>query len=157
MNKIKVLFKEHSPYLLGLTFLEIILSIICTLAFVYSDSLTYTESLIFNALGVEKLLQTLYSSTWWALILLLLAFIAIFSLTSIIYKKLEYLFISICSWVVMFVLALNFTKPISDIISVLLLFIPILIINIIAYKTEKNKLTDNTKITKNKQKNKASK
>lgn len=157
MNKIKTLFKEHSPYLIILTLLEIILSIICTLAFVYSDSLTYNESLIFNALGVEKLLQTLYSSTWWALILLLLALIAIFSLTSIVYKKLEYLFISICSWFVMFILAINFTKPISDILSVLLLFIPILIINIIAYKTEKEKLNKPIKTTKTKKKNKASK
>lgn len=157
MNKIKTLFKEHSPYLLVLTFLEILLSIICTLAFVYSDSLTYSESLIFNAIGVEKLLQTLYSSTWWALILLLLAFIAIFSLTSIVYKKLEYLFISICSWIVMFILAINLTKPVSDIISTFILFIPIIIINIIAYKTEKNKFSQNTKNTKSKQKNKASK
>lgn len=157
MNKIKTLFKEHSPYLLVLIFLEILLSIICTLAFVYSDSLTYSESLIFNAIGVEKLLQTLYSSTWWALILLLLAFIAIFSLTSIVYKKLEYLFISICSWIVMFILAINLTKPVSDIISTFILFIPIIIINIIAYKTEKNKLSQNTKNTKSKQKNKASK
>lgn len=155
MNRIKQLFKEHSAYLLILTGLEIVLSIICTLAFVYSDSLTYNESLIFNALGVEKLLQTLYSSTWWALILLLLAFIAVLSLTSIVFKKLEYLFISICLWFVMFILALNFTKPLNDIVSVIILFVPVIIINIIAYRTEKNKLITESK--KAKKKNKASK
>lgn len=139
----KKLFKEHSPYLLFLTLAEIIISIISIEAFVYSDSLNYSDSLIYNALGIEKLLETIYSSTWWAFILCTLGFITICSITSIVYKKLEFLFMSISGWILMLLLAINVGNPIKDIISVILLFIPIIMINIIAYKTEKKKL--NTK------------
>lgn len=136
----KKLFKEHSPYLLFLCAAEIIISIISIEAFVYSDSLTYSDSLIFVELGVEKLLESLYSSTWWALILFTLGFITITSITCIVYKKLEYLFMSILAWVLMLLLAVNIGNPISDIIFVILLFVPIIAINVIAYRTEKQKL-----------------
>lgn len=153
MNKIKTLFKEHSPYLLGLTLVEAIICLVVTISFVYTDSLLYTESNILANLQLDKLLQTMYSSTWWALILLLLAFIVIFNLVTIVYKKLEFTFISISCWVVMMILSINIGNPISDIISKLALFIPIIIINIIAYKTEKKKLEEQPK--KKSKKNKA--
>lgn len=139
MNFIKKLFKENSAYLILLTLGEIILSIICILSFVYTDSLSYSDSLIFNELGIEKLLQSMYSSTFWALILVILSLISIFSLTSLIYKKMEYQFISICSWFVLFILAINLNKSLIDNLSVILLFIPIIIINIVAYNTQKKK------------------
>lgn len=139
MKKIKKLFKDHSPYLLILTLCEIILSIVCTLSFVYSDSLSYNDSLIYNALGVEKLLETMYSSTFWALLLLILAFIAILNIASIKYKNLEYAFISICLWGLMFILSINLTKSLMDNLMTSLLFIPIIIINIVSYKTEQSK------------------
>lgn len=144
----KKLIKEHSPYLLFLCLAEIIISIVSIEAFVYSDSLTYSDSLIYTALGIETLLESLYSSTWWALILFTLGFITITSVTSIVFKKLEYLFMSILGWVLMLLLAINIGNPIKDIIFVILLFIPIIAINIIAYKTEKQKL--NKKTTKSK-------
>lgn len=144
----KKLIKEHSPYLLFLCLAEIIISIVSIEAFVYSDSLTYSDSLIYTALGIETLLESLYSSTWWALILFTLGFITITSVTSIVFKKLEYLFMSILGWILMLLLAINIGNPIKDIIFVILLFIPIIAINIIAYKTEKQKL--NKKTTKSK-------
>lgn len=144
----KKLIKEHSPYLLFLCLAEIIILIVSIEAFVYSDSLTYSDSLIYTALGIETLLESLYSSTWWALILFTLGFITITSVTSIVFKKLEYLFMSILGWVLMLLLAINIGNPIKDIIFVTLLFIPIIAINIIAYKTEKQKL--NKKTTKSK-------
>lgn len=144
----KKLIKEHSPYLLFLCLAEIIISIVSIEAFVYSDSLTYSDSLIYTALGIETLLESLYSSTWWALILFTLGFITITSVTSIVFKKLEYLFMSILGWGLMLLLAINIGNPIKDIIFVILLFIPIISINIIAYKTEKQKL--NKKATKSK-------
>ena len=110
----KKLLKENSIYLVILTIVEIIISTICTLAFVYTDTLNYDDSLIFNALGMQKLLQTIYSSTWWALILTILALIAILSVTTLVYKKLEYLFIGICLWVEMFILTLDFNKSPKD-------------------------------------------
>mgnify|MGYP005777346677 CR=1 FL=1 len=148
MKKIKNLFKEHSPYLLILTLCEGILSLVCTLSFVYSDSLSYNDSLIYNSLGIEKLLETLYSSTFWALLLLILAFIFVLNVTCITYKNLEPGFISICLWVLMFILSINLTKSLMDNLMTSLLFIPIIIINIVAYKTEENKLKKRKSKTK---------
>ncbi len=136
----KKLIKDHSPYLLILTLAEIILSVVCIEAFVYSDTLNYDDSLIYNTLGIEKLLETMYSSTWWALILFTLAFITICSITTIVYKKLDNLFMGILAWIIMLLLAINVGKPLTDILLVFVLFVPIMGINIIAYKTEKQKL-----------------
>ncbi len=148
MKKIKKLFKEHSPYLLILTLCEGLLSLVCTLSFVYSDSLSYDDSLIYNAIGVEKLLESLYSSTFWALLLLILAFIFVLNITCIKYKNLEHGFISICLWVLMFILSINLTKSLMDNLMTSLLFIPIIIINIVAYKTEESKLKKRKSKTK---------
>ena len=137
---IKEFFKDNSLYLIILTIAESILSIVCTLAFVYSDSLTYSESIIYQSLGVETLLQNLYSSTFWALILVMLSIIVIMSITCLVFRKIEYQFISLLGWVELFILSLNFTKPIGDILSTCALFIPIIIINIICYKKEVDKL-----------------
>lgn len=146
----KKIFKEHSPYLLFLTLVETILSIVCIEAFVYSDTLNYADSLVYNAIGIEKLLESMYSSTWWALILFTLAFITICSITTIVYKKMDYLFMGIMAWILMLILAINVSKPLTDILVTLLLFVPIIIINIIAYKTEKNKLNSKPKKASNK-------
>ena len=147
-KKIKQFFKENSMYAIVLVIAEIILSTICTIAFVYSDSLNYAESIVYQSLGVELLLQNIYSSTFWALILVVLDIIVIFSVTSIVFKKMEYFFISILGWIELFILSLNFTKPIGDIISTSAMFIPIIIINIICYRKQKAKLLLINKPTK---------
>ena len=139
-NAIKKFFKENSLYLIILTIAEFILSTVCTISFVYSDSLTYSESIIYQSLGVETLLQSIYSSTFWALILVLLAIIVMFSITCLVFRKIEYQFISLLGWVELFILSLNFTKPAGEILSTCALFIPIIIINIICYKKEYDKL-----------------
>ena len=141
MKKLIKLFKNHSPYLVFLTLAEICLSVVCTIAFVYSDKLSFAESNVFQAIGVERLLEAMYSSTWWALILLLLAFIAIFSLATMLYRKLDYLFFAICCWIVMLVLAINLNNTLMDNLSVIMMGLPIIIINCIAYSTEKKRLT----------------
>ena len=143
----KKILKENSLYLVILAIVEIIISTICTLSFVYTDTLNYDDSLIFNALGMQKLLQTIYSSTWWALILTILALIAILAVTTLVFKKLEYLFISICLWVEMFILTLDFNKSPKDLFFSMLLILPIIIINIIVYKREKEFL-ENKKTSK---------
>ena len=141
----KKILKSHSPDLLFLTLAEIILTFISIEAFVYYDSLTYSDSLIYNAIGVEKLLESMYSSTFWALILFTIGFITICSITTIVYKKMDYLFMGIMGWIILLLLGINIGNPLKEIITVLLLFIPIIGINIIAYKTEKNKLESKTK------------
>ena len=132
----KKLIKENSMYLIVLTVFELIISTVCTLAFVYTDTLNYADSLIFNELGMQKLLQSIYSSTWWALILTILALITILSITTLVFKKIEYLFIGILLWCEMFILTLDFNKSPKDLFFSALLILPIIIINIIVYKKE---------------------
>jgi hypothetical protein len=136
----KKLIKENSIYLIVFTIFEMIISTVCTLAFVYTDTLNYADSLIFNELGMQKLLQSIYSSTWWALILTILALITIMSITTLVFKKLEYLFIGILLWVEMFILTLDFNKSPKDLFFSALLILPIIVINIIVYKKEKEKI-----------------
>ncbi len=156
MNKLKDILKNNSPYLIFLAVVEAIISTICTIAFVYSDTLSYQESEIFQAMSLEKLLQSIYSSTWWALILLLLALIAILSISTIFLKKIDYLFISILLWIEMMILAIDLNKPLNDLISIIALFIPIIIVNIIAY-TDQKKVLKRIRLEKKNKKNKASK
>lgn len=134
----KKLFKEHSIYMLILTCLETILAIGIIIAFVYADS-KISNNLFIDA----KLLTTLYTQTWWGLILFTLAFISICNITSIVYKKMDYMFMSIMGWILMGVISINFTKSLADVGGALLIFIPIIIINIITYKREKEVLDEN--------------
>ncbi len=137
---IKKIMKRNSPYFLGLTLIECLISIVCTIAFVYSDTLSYADSTVFEAIGLEKLLENIYSSTWWSLILLLFAFIAILNIATLYLKKMDYAFISMLLWGELLILAINLNKPLFDNLTVMALFIPILIINIIAYKDQAKKV-----------------
>lgn len=133
----KKILKGRSKLLIGLTLTEGIISIIALMSFVYSDSLSYSDSLIFKSIGIEKLLETMYTSTWWAFILLLLSLVTIFSLTSIIYKKCEYQFISISLLFVLLILSINIKNSLSTNLASSAIILPIIIINIIAYKNQK--------------------
>lgn len=155
-DKLKTILKNNSPYLLFVACAEVIISTICTIAFVYSDTLSYQNSEVFQAVGLEKLLESIYSSTWWALILLLLALIAMFTISSIFLKKIDYLFMSIILWFEMMILAIDLNKPVNDLISIIALFVPIIIINMVAYSDQK-KILKKIRLEKKKQKNKASK
>lgn len=136
----KNILKEHSPYLIFLNGFEIVFSIISIISFVYRDLI---EAAWINDLSL--LISNVYSQTWWGFVLLIIGLIAIFTLTCIVYKKLEYLFISIACWVLLFILAINLNNSFGDIIITSLLFIPIIIINIIAYKKEKEKINPTNK------------
>ena len=146
----KDLIKNNSIYLIVLAIAESIISIIATLSFVYTDSLTYSKSLLIQMMGIEKLLEAMYTSTWWALVLLLLFFVALFSIMTIIYKDLKYMTLSIGCTIELFILSINLTKPITDILLNVLIFIPIFVLNIIAYRNESNKIKESTNIKKKK-------
>ena len=136
----KKIIEGNSMYLVVLAIIEKILSLFSTISFIYTDTLNYADSLIIDALGIQKLLQNIYSSTWWALILTILALIAILAITTLVFKKLEYLFISILLWVEMFILTIDVNKSPKDLFFSMLLVLPIIIINIIVYKKEKEVL-----------------
>ena len=141
----KNLFKEHSPYFIILTLGETIVSIIATLSFIYTDSLTYSKSLIIQAMGIEKLLESMYTSTWWALVLLLLFFVSLFSIMTIIYKDLKYYTISFGCLIELLILSINLANPIKYTLMNVMIFIPIIVLNIIAYNYEKKKLQEKPK------------
>lgn len=150
----KKLIKENSMYLIILTLVETIVSIVASISFIYTDSLTYSNSLLIQAMGIEKLLETMYTSTWWALVLLLLFFVALFELMTLLYRDLKYMTISIGCLIELCILSINLTRPISDIFLNMLIFVPIFILTVIAYKNEKKKLEELNNTSKTKRKSK---
>lgn len=133
----KKIWKEHSKLLIIITILELILGIYFLTYFGYVDRLNYIESSTTKISDIALLIQNMYTSTWWALIISFIILIGVLSFTSIIYKKQEYHFISILLWIMLFILALDFTKKISYNISTILIFVPIISINILSYFKEK--------------------
>ena len=135
MSKI---WNNNSKLLLVISLLEIVLSIYFLIYFGYMDRLNYIESSSNSMSELALLIQNMYTSTWWALIISFINLISIFTLTSIIYKKKEYHFISIIMWIMLFILAIDFNKNLIYNLSNVAIFIPIIIINIIAYKNQKS-------------------
>ena len=144
----KKLLKEHSPYMLFIALAESIISVLATLSFVYTDSLTYSKSLVIQAMGIEKLLETMYTSTWWALVLLLVFFVALFAILTIIHKDMKYMSISFGCLIELLILSINLTAPIKNTLMNIIIFIPLFILNVIAYKSEKAKLEEKPKTKK---------
>ena len=129
----KNIWNKNSKLLIIICLLENILSIYSLIYFGYMDRMNYVKV---NDLAL--LIQNMYTSTWWALIICFICLLSIFTLTSIIYKKNDYHFISILIWVVLLILTLDFTKSIKYNISSIAIIMPIIVINIIAYNKQKS-------------------
>lgn len=125
---------------------QIVISIIATLALVYQDSKIFGDTSLFE--DAQKLISSVYSQSWWALILFSLSFASLLTITSLIYKKLEYEFLSIGCIVLMIIPSININGSLMDTLITLALFIPIIIIKIIGYKTEEKKLIEINEIKK---------
>ncbi len=126
--------KNNSKLLIILTVLESILSVYLLIFMSYQDKLSFKES----SNDLTLLIQNMYTSTWWALIITMVIFISILTITSIIYKKQYLHFISILIWVALLILALDFTKKFMYNLSNLAIFVPIILINIKAYYNQKS-------------------
>lgn len=133
----KKIWNNNSKLLMIITTLELILSTYFLIYFGYVDRLNYIESQTTTISDLAILIQNMYTSTWWALIIVSIILISVFSLTSILYKKNEFHFISILIWCMLFVLALDFTKSFTYNLSNIAIFIPIILINIKAYFNQK--------------------
>ena len=133
----KKIWNNNSKLLLIISFLEIILGIYFLMYFNYIDKLNYIDSskIIINDLSL--LLQNIYTSTFWALIICMIILISIFTLTSIIYKKNYLHFISILIWCMLFILSIDLTKTFMYNLSNIAIFIPIITLNILAYFNQK--------------------
>ncbi|MBO5475128.1 MAG: hypothetical protein J5982_01320 [Bacilli bacterium] len=125
---------------------QIVISIIATLALVYQDSNIFGNTSLFE--DAQKLISSVYSQSWWALILFSLSFASLLTLTSLVYKKLEYEFLSIGCIVLMIIPSININGSLMDTLITLALFIPIIIIKIIGYKTEEKKIIELNEIKK---------
>lgn len=136
----KKFIQDRSKLMLILTILEIILAIWILVAFSYSDRLTYAEALEYNQDNLSLLLESMYTSTWYALIILTANLISIFSLVSTIFKKQEFHFVSISLWCVLMILAVDLNLNFMSNLSVLAIFIPIILLNIVAYINQKKLL-----------------
>jgi len=137
----KNFIKDRSKLMLVLTILEIVLAIWILVAFSYSDRLTYAEAIEYNQDNLSLLLESMYTSTWYALIILTANLISIFSLVSTIFKKQEFHFVSISLWCVLMILAVDLNLNFMSNLSVLAIFIPIILLNIVAYINQKKLLT----------------
>lgn len=133
----KTIWNNNSKLLIIITTLELILSTYFLIYFGYVDRLNYIESQTTTISDLALLIQNMYTSTWWALIIVCIILISIFSLTSILYKKREFHFISILIWCTLFILALDFTKSFTYNLSNIAIFIPIILINIKSYFNQK--------------------
>ncbi len=133
----KKFLKNRSKLLLIVTILEIILSLWFLCYFNYLDRLSYAESVINTTKDLALLIQNMYTSTWWALIILVSCFIAIFALISFIYKESKYQLISCILWFILLLLALNIKDSFMSNISTICIFIPIMAANIIAFLNQR--------------------
>ena len=100
----KKIWNKNSKLLIIICVLEIVLSLYFLLYFGYMDRLNYSLSNTTKINDLALLIQNMYTSTWWALIICFINLISILTLTSILYKKQEYHFISILIWIVLFIL-----------------------------------------------------
>ena len=137
-DHMNIIWNNNSKLLIITTILEFILSLYFLIYFGYVDRLNYIESTSLIISDLALLIQNIYTSTWWALIISFIILISILSITSIIYKKQEYHFISILIWCMLFILSLDFTKNFKFNLSNVLIFIPIILINIKAYFNQKS-------------------
>jgi len=134
----KNIWKSNSKLLIIVILLELVLSLYFLIYLGYVDRLNYIESNSLKISDLTLLIQNMYTSTWWALIISFINLISILSITSIIYKKQEYHFISILIWCILFILAIDFTKSFKYNASNIAIFLPIILINIKAYFNQKS-------------------
>lgn len=136
----KRIFKDRSKLMLILTALEIILALWILVAFNYSNRLSYNEAIEYSGDNLTILIESMYTSTWYAVIILTANLISIFSLVSTIFKKQEFHFVSISLWCVLMILAVDLNISFMSNAATLAIFIPIILLNIVAYFNQKKLL-----------------
>ena len=137
MNKFKKIFDKRSKLLFIITTLEIILSVWYLSYFNYLDRLNYMESAN-STKDLALLLQNMFTSTFWGLLILIICLISIFTLIAFIYRDLKFQLISILLWFILLILSINVKDTFMNNLSNLCIFIPIIAINILAFRNQKS-------------------
>ena len=141
----KKILEDRSKLMIILTIIEMFLALWILIAFNYSDRLSYAEAIEYNQDNLSLLFESMYTSTWYALIILTANLISIFSLVSTIFKKQEFLFVSFSLWCVLMILAVDYNISFKSNVATLAIFIPIILLNIVAYFNQKNILNKKKK------------
>lgn len=136
----KKIFKDRSKLMIVLTILEIILALWILIAFNYSNRMSYIEAMEYSQDNLTILVESMYTSTWYAAIILTANLISIFALVSTIFKKQEFHFISISLWCVLMILAVDLNISFMSNVATLAIFIPIILLNLVAYFNQKKVL-----------------
>ena len=137
MNKIKKIFNKRSKLLFILTFFETVFTWYFLVYFNYMDRLNYIESISTKTQNLALVFQNMYTSTFWGLIIIILVFISIFAIISLIYNDQKYQLVSLLLWIVLFTLAIDLKAGFKDNISILYIFVPIILVNYLAFKNQK--------------------
>ena len=137
IKMMKRIFRKRSKLLGLLTIGDNLLALFLLCYFNYLDRLNYAESVIHTTNDLALLIQNMYTSTWWALIILSICLIAAFKLVGFYYRDLKFILISSYLWVILLILAINIKDSFMNNISALALFIPIIIFNFAAYINQK--------------------
>lgn len=132
------IFNKRSKLLFVLASLETIAAVYFLSYFNYLDRLSYMESINNTTQDLALLLQNMFTSTWWGLLILVICFISIFSIISLIYRDEKYQLISCFLWIILLILSINLKDSLTNNISNLCIFLPIIIINFIAFRNQKN-------------------
>ena len=135
----KKIFKDRSKLMIFLTIVEMILAIWILIAFNYSDRLSYAEALKYDEQSITLAIESMFTSTWYALVILSANIISVFTLVSAVFKKQEFHFIAISMWCMLLIIALDFKASFGTNATTLAIFIPIIFLNIVAYFNQKNK------------------
>ena len=141
----KKIFENRSKLMICLTIIEIILTLWILIAFNYSNKMSYTEAIEYNQDNLTLLVENMYTSTWYAAIILTANLISIFALVSTIFKKQEFHFVSISLWCVLMILAVDLNISFMNNLATLAIFVPIILLNIVAYFNQKKILHKKTK------------
>ncbi len=131
------MFKNRSKFFFALCLIQLIFGIWILIYFNYIDNLSYSQSLINGNTDLSLLIKNIYTSTWWALIVLLVNLISLFSIISFLYRDLKFQFMSIFLWFLLLILGINFKDSFLNNVSTIFIFIPIIGFNIISYYKHK--------------------
>ncbi|MDD2505404.1 MAG: hypothetical protein PHF21_03950, partial [Bacilli bacterium] len=115
------MFKQRSKLLFITIFLESIFSVWTLFYFNYLDRLNYQESIIKTEADLALFIKNMFTSSWWALIILTLCLISIFGIIAFIYKDLKFQMVSILLWVVLFIISLDFKSGYFDLLSLFMI------------------------------------
>ena len=105
--------------------------------FNYLDRLNYSEGLISKTSDLALLLENMFTSTFWGLLILVISLGTIFSIIAFIYRDHKFQLMTSLMWVIILILSINVKDTLKNNISSLFIILPILIFNFVAFYDQK--------------------